>query len=150
MCEIFCSADVVYERISTMCGKLLSGEIGERKVGTIHLSTDKKDICDIENVTIIKFKANIPAEQAKQLAFLLKSKQYEKLFVVIGSVFENKPSLTILLSYDLVATGMNATNIIRTAAKEIQGGGGGQPFFAQAGGKNADGVDRALEIATMF
>jgi len=139
--------DVVYERISTMCDKLLSGELGEKRVGAIHIDTNVKDVFDVEDVTIIKFKANIPAEHAKHLAFLLKSKQFEKLYVVIGSVFDNKPSLTILLSDDLVTAGLNATNIIRTAAKEIQGGGGGQPFFAQAGGKNADGIDRAMEIA---
>ena len=126
------------ERTSAICDKLLSGEIGEK---------DVKNVFDVENVTTIKFKANIPAEQAKILAFLLKNRQPEKLFVAIGSVFDEKPSLTILLSDDLVASGMNAVNIVRNAAKHIQGGGGGQPFFAQAGGKNADGLEKALETA---
>ncbi|GHT33765.1 hypothetical protein FACS189434_08720 [Bacteroidia bacterium] len=102
-------------------------------------------------VKIVKFKADIPTEQVKMLAFQLRNRQSDNLFVVIGSVFEGKPILTVLLSDDLVAKGMNAVQIIREAAKEIQGGGGGQAFFAQAGGKNADGVEKAMEkVVTML
>ena len=50
------------------------------------------------------------------------------------------------MSDALVATGLNASQMIREAAKEILGGGGGQPFFAQAGGKNADGLQKAVDI----
>jgi alanyl-tRNA synthetase len=100
------------------------------------------------DVKVIKFVTKISAEQAKTLAFKLRERRSEKLFVVIGSVFDGKPSLTVMLSDDLVQAGLNAVNIIREAAKAIQGGGGGQPFFAQAGGKNAEGIDRAVEIAT--
>ncbi|MDR2510988.1 MAG: hypothetical protein LBC89_00670 [Bacteroidales bacterium] len=101
-------------------------------------------------VKIVKFQADFSAEQAKTLAFQLRKLQTENLFVVIGSVFDGKPSLTILLSDDLVAKGMSAVQIIRDAAKHIQGGGGGQPFFAQAGGKNATGVEKAMEKAIQF
>lgn len=103
---------------------------------------------DNKGITTIKQKTDLSAEDAKTLAFILKSKRSEKLFVVFGNVFEGKPSLTVLLSDDLVAAGMNAVDFIRKGAKEIGGGGGGQPFFAQAGGKNAEGVDRALEVIT--
>ncbi|MCL1867518.1 MAG: alanine--tRNA ligase [Paludibacter sp.] len=106
----------------------------------------------VENkgITIIKHKATLPADQTKNLALILRNKKSESLFVVIGSVSNGKPSLTVLLSDDLVASGMNAAKIVSTAAKEIQGGGGGQPSFAQAGGKNAENIDRAMEIASNF
>jgi alanyl-tRNA synthetase len=97
-----------------------------------------------DGTTVIKHITKISAEQAKTLAFLLKNKQPKNLKVVIGSVFEGKPSLTVLLSDDLVAAGENAVTLVREAAKHIQGGGGGQPFFAQAGGKNPDGMEKAV------
>ena len=83
----------------------------------------------------------------KTLAVQIRNVVSEKLFFVAGCVFDGKPSLTILISDDLVAGGMNAVNIARDAAKEIQGGGGGQPFFASAGGKNPDGIKKAIEKA---
>lgn len=58
---------------------------------------------------------------------------------------DGKPSLTVLLTDDLVTKGMNAVQMIRDAAKEIQGGGGGQAFFASAGGRNATGIKNALD-----
>ena len=64
----------------------------------------------------------------------------------VTSLYEGKPSITVLLSDDLVARGYNAVNITREAAKLIQGGGGGQPFFATAGGKNPEGLDKAMEM----
>jgi alanyl-tRNA synthetase len=99
---------------------------------------------ETDGIMTIRHIAKIPAEQVKALAFQLCARKPEKLKVVIGSVFDGKPSLTVLLSDDLVAAGENAATLIRNAAKHIQGGGGGQPFFAQAGGKNAEGVEKAV------
>ena len=79
--------------------------------------------------------------------FQLRNTSNDNLFAVIGSVHDNKPSLTVLVSDDLVAKGFNAVQIVRQAAKHIQGGGGGQPFFAQAGGKNPNGLDDAIAEA---
>jgi len=101
----------------------------------------------INGIKVISLETNLPADMIKTLAFQIRNIQTEKLFFVAGSVYEGKPSLTILLSDDLVAGGLNAVNIARDAAKEIQGGGGGQPFFASAGGKNASGVQKAIEKA---
>jgi alanyl-tRNA synthetase len=101
-----------------------------------------------DGITVIRHIIKIPTEQAKTLAFQLRARKPEKLKVVIGSVFEGKPSLTVLLSDDVVVEGLNAVSLIREAARHIQGGGGGQPFFAQAGGKNADGVEMA--VAAVF
>ena len=67
--------------------------------------------------------------------------------MVLGSVKEGKPALLIVLGQARVDAGLNAGQMVRTLGKEIQGGGGGQPHFATAGGKNPDGLDRALQIA---
>ena len=73
--------------------------------------------------------------------------QFPDMALVLGSVVADKPQLMICLGENRVAAGKNAGTIIRTAGKEIQGGGGGQPAYATAGGKNASGLDNALAIA---
>ena len=102
---------------------------------------------DSNDIKIIQFEGNLPADQVKTLAFQIRNVQPEKLFFVAGCIHDGKPSLTVLLSDDLVAKGLNAVNIAREAAKEIQGGGGGQPFFASAGGKNSAGIVHAMRKA---
>lgn len=101
----------------------------------------------VNAVKVIRFEGNLTADQVKTLAFQLRNIQNNQLFFVAGCVHEGKPSLTVLLSDDLVASGLNAVTIAREAAKEIQGGGGGQPFFASAGGKNPAGIQKALDKA---
>lgn len=70
---------------------------------------------------------------------------------MIGSEYEGKPLLTVMMTEDQVKAGLNAGQLVREAAKLIQGGGGGQPHFATAGGKNPEGlraaVDKILELA---
>ena len=83
----------------------------------------------------------------KDLAFQLKN-EIENLFLVLGAEVNGKANLSIMISDNLVnEKGLNASNIIRDAAKAIQGGGGGQPFYATAGGKNIDGMQQAFDIA---
>ncbi len=96
----------------------------------------------------------ITPEAAKDLVFKIRAAEPEHSFCIIGSVSENRPMLNLIISEDLVKEhGMNAGKIIREAAKLIQGGGGGQPHYASAGGKNADGlsaaVDKAIELANL-
>ena len=67
--------------------------------------------------------------------------------LVLGSITAGKPALLIVLGQNRVDAGMNAGQMVRTLGKEIQGGGGGQPHFATAGGKNPDGLDKALSVA---
>lgn len=106
---------------------------------------------EIHGVKVIKAVLPMRPEAIKNIAFQLKGQFPENLFVVIGSIFENKPMLTVILSDDQVKAGLNAGQLVREAAKLIQGGGGGQPHFATAGGKNADGlsaaIDKVLELA---
>ena len=110
-----------------------------------------KDIKERAGVRYIS--AMLPAAPAtvKDIVFALRQEQPENLFVVIGSVYNDKPQLTISASADLVERGINAGKIVGQAAKEMQGGGGGQAHFAQAGGKNPAGVkaaiDKVFEIA---
>ena len=89
---------------------------------------------------------------AKDLAFKIRAAVEGSLLCVLGTHDNNKPQLSIMMSDDMVSDhGLNAGQMVREAAKLIQGGGGGQPHFAQAGGKNVDGlsaaVDKVIELA---
>ncbi|MEA4937304.1 MAG: alanine--tRNA ligase [Paludibacter sp.] len=108
------------------------------------LSAEAKEI---NGIKVIRFEGTLAPDQIKTLAFQLRNIHSEKLFFVAGCVADGKPSITVLLSDDLVEQGLNAVGIAREAAKEIQGGGGGQPFFASAGGKNSDGIKKAIDKA---
>ena len=72
---------------------------------------------------------------------------HPEMAMVLGSVKDGKPALLIVLGQNRVDAGLNAGQMVRTLGKEIQGGGGGQPHFATAGGKNPDGLDKALSVA---
>lgn len=89
----------------------------------------------------------IPADMIKNIAFQLRGEIPENMFFVAGTIENGKPMLTIMISDNLVKDGMNAGQIVREAAKLIQGGGGGQPHFATAGGKQTDGLNAAIEKA---
>ena len=104
-----------------------------------------KEIKERKGVRYIS--ALLPAAPAtvKDIVFALRQEQPENLFVVIGSIYNEKPQLTISASADLVERGINAGKIVGQAAREMQGGGGGQAHFAQAGGKNPAGIKAAME-----
>lgn len=68
-------------------------------------------------------------------------------FVAATTDMGGKPLLTVMLADDVVARGLNASAMVREAAKAIKGGGGGQPGFAQAGGKDASNIEAALELS---
>ena len=100
---------------------------------------------EIHGVKVIKAVLPMPADAVKNIAFQLKGQITENLFVVIGSVHDDKPLLTVAMSDDQVKAGLNAGQLVREAAKLIQGGGGGQPHFATAGGQNTDGLRAAVD-----
>ena len=108
-----------------------------------HLLSQREEI---GGVRIFKVQQNVSAELIKDLAFQIAGELTES-FIFIGATDEGgKPNLTLMLSRDLVESkGWNASNILRSAAKHIQGGGGGQPHFATAGGKRVEGLDEAVQ-----
>jgi len=103
-----------------------------------------KTAVEINGARLIRFEGEATADAIKNIAFQLRAEVEGQLAFVAGSVFDGKPMLTIMLSDDLVASGLNAGAMVRDAAKAIQGGGGGQPHFATAGGKNPDGLNAAV------
>ena len=106
---------------------------------------------NINGINFIAQKVELPnADAVKNLAYQLKD-IVSDLFLVLAADIDGKPNLTVMLSENLVKDkGLNAGNIVRELAKEIQGGGGGQPFFATAGGKDLSGLEKALEKAKSF
>ena len=108
----------------------------------------------MSGVKVITSVLLLEPQAAKDLAFKIRASVDGSLLCVLGTEANDKPQLTIMLSDDVVADhGLNAGQLVREAAKFIQGGGGGQPHFAQAGGKNVDGlsaaVDKVLELANL-
>ena len=98
----------------------------------------------VGDIAVLKLHGPFESDIVKSLALSIKSDKQPKVAFVAATHSNDKPMLTIALSDDLVSEGKNAGMIIREAAKLIQGGGGGQPGFAQAGGKNVGGLDAAL------
>lgn len=103
-------------------------------------------IKEVNGISVITAVLPIEPAAAKDLVFKLREAVPQKLVAVIGSTAHNKPLLTVMFSDDMVKEHqLNAGQIIREAAKLIQGGGGGQPHYAQAGGKNIDGMNAAVD-----
>jgi alanyl-tRNA synthetase len=108
----------------------------------------------IQDMGDIRFLASMvsvdKANLLRDLAFQVKGNM-DNIFLVLGCEIDGKANLAVMISDKLIETkGLNATNIIREISKEIQGGGGGQPFFATAGGKYPAGLQKALNRAREF
>ena len=100
----------------------------------------------VNGVTVITGKYDMMPNAAKDLVFKVRELHAENLVCVVGTVFDGKPMLNVMLSDDMVKDhGLNAGQLVREAAKLMQGGGGGQPHFASAGGKNPDGLTAAID-----
>ena len=99
----------------------------------------------VHGVTVVTCYGPRIAEVVKGTAFALKAEHPNDLMFVAATQEMGKPMLTVMLSDNLVKDGLNASAVVREAAKLIKGGGGGQPHFAQAGGKNVDGLPAALD-----
>ena len=123
----------------------------ERKAASGVKDELKKSIENVGGISLIVAKPELASAQAvKDLAYQLKG-EVENLFLVLGSDFDGKPSLTVMISEELVKSkGFDAGKIVREAGKEMKGGGGGQPFYATAGGKDLAGLPAAMEKARSF
>ena len=123
-------------------GEYVREQIAEKK----RLLLEKR--VEVGGVRLFLIEKEVPAEIIKDIAFQIAGELHEP-FVFIAACVEpssSKPSLTLMISKDLVESrGWNASQLLRAAAKHIQGGGGGQPHFATAGGKNVDGLNAAVE-----
>lgn len=110
----------------------------------------KKELTEINGIQFLAKKLDLDAAGIKDVAFELGS-QFENLFLLFGAEQNGKALLSCYISKELVASkGLNAGQVVRELGKYIQGGGGGQPFFATAGGKNPSGIDEALEQAKVY
>ena len=99
---------------------------------------------DLGGINYIGARVSMDARKAKDLAFQLKSK-VDRLFLVLAHLDGNKPGISVMISESLVKErDLHAGNMVRELARHIQGGGGGQPFFATAGGKDPGGLDKVL------
>ncbi|MDE7380896.1 MAG: alanine--tRNA ligase [Muribaculaceae bacterium] len=119
-------------------------EFVEEKVNTL---SDKlySEAKEIKGVKLAYLTGPVPGDMVKNIAFNFKKKIKEPFIFIGATSVSGKPMLTLYMSDDLVKEGHHAGNYIREAAKLIKGGGGGQPFFAQAGGKDIDGLSAAAE-----
>ena len=109
---------------------------------------------DVNGIKVVTAVLPMNPAAAKDLAFKVRAAVEGSLLCVLGTHDNQKPQLSIMMSDDMVSDhGLNAGQMVREAAKLIQGGGGGQPHFAQAGGKNAEGlaaaVDKVIELANL-
>jgi len=114
------------------------------KASTVRDSLKSKAV-DTNGLTIIADTVSLPsAELIKSISYDLRN-QSENMAILLGAEIDGKPHLSLVFSDALVQSkNLNASNIIRTIAKNIQGGGGGQPFYATAGGKDSSGLQKAI------
>lgn len=108
----------------------------------------------VNGVKVIASTLIMKQDAAKDLVFKIRAAEPERMLCVVGSTFDGRPTLSVMISEDLVKEhGLNAGQMVREAAKLIKGGGGGQPHFATAGGKEIDGlsaaVDKVIELANL-
>ncbi len=118
-------------------------QFNKEKAGNLQESL-MKNMQQINGINFITAKVDLDAATVKDLCFAMKS-NVDNLFLVLGYEAEDKAGLSVVLSENLFSEkGLDASKIVREIAKEIQGGGGGQAFFATAGGKNPAGIENAF------
>ena len=120
-------------------------QLQQEKVGQVKESL-KGQIIDLGQVKLLVAQTELPdGDSLKSIAFQFK-KEYPNLIQLIGAEIGGKPQLTVMIDEPLMESlELNASQLVRDMAKHIKGGGGGQPFYATAGGKDVSGLDNALK-----
>lgn len=149
--QMFKSNRNVLENVQTLLqeNEGLHKQIGKFEQESLRIIKEgwKTDKITHNGINLIFRNVSVPAAHVKDIAFQLKG-ELDNLILVVGGIVADKPHLTIMISNNLVDEyGLNAGQLIREIAKEIKGGGGGQPFFATAGGSNPEGINKALKKA---
>ncbi len=135
--------DLIAER-DTLVKKI--EEYQNKQIASVRQSLESKPI-DKDGVIIFSGEVDVPhVEALRSICFELRQK-YRNAMVAIGATIEQKPQLAVMLSDELVNRGLNAAQIIKQVSAEIKGGGGGQAFFATAGGRDASGLRTAIQKA---
>jgi alanyl-tRNA synthetase len=130
----------------------------KKEIETLHLGQASlvkdglfKQIENIHGINLLFAQIDIPnADALKKISFELKN-EIENLVAVLATEIDGKPQIAVIIDEELVKSkGWNAGTAVRELAKEIQGGGGGQAFFATAGGKDVSGLPKVLEKARLM
>lgn len=137
--KMFEENDELQKRVEQMFREKVMGYV-DTISKEMHAKTGSNIIVQVREI-------NLPPDVIKDFAFALRQRFKNFAFVVGSSYDEGKVSLAVIVGDDALEMGVNAAEVVRAAAKEIQGGGGGQPFFATAGGKNPDGLTKAFDVA---
>jgi len=103
----------------------------------------------IDSINFISYRVEVSnADYLKKLAFDIRNAMPENLCLILAAEIDGKPQIAVMLSDNLVTEkSLNATTLVKELAKEIKGGGGGQPFYATAGGKDVNGLDAVISKA---
>lgn len=121
------------------------------RIGNIARQALEKAHTAESGAKVVVFNGVRNPEIVKNVAFAIREQSpANTAFIAATQDTAGKPLLTVMFTDDLTKTGLNASQIVREAAKKIKGGGGGQPGFAQAGGKDSDGLSAALETMLDF
>ena len=100
---------------------------------------------EVNGIKVVELTGIRLPDVVKNVAFTVRKESPAATVFIAATENEDKPLLTVMVTDDLVKSGLSAAQTVREAAKLIKGGGGGQPFFAQAGGKNKDGLSAAFD-----
>ena len=144
----------IEDRVELLLGEVESlrrdNEKLERELGLQEVSGMLGSVEKVGDISLLTCQVNANnSDSLREMGDWLRNKMGSGI-VVLGSLIENRPQLVVMITKDIVEKGIDAVVIAKNAGKEISGGGGGRVDIAQAGGRNAEGLDKALESVKEF